>query len=463
MLGGSSSINVTVWTRGHRSDYDGWAKHGCTGWDYDQVLPYFRRSETFVGGRSPYRGVDGPMHVGYSGLRHPLSDAFVETLRSQGYPFNPDLNGEDEEGVGYLQVSQRRGLRHSAAQAYLSPARRRHNLTLRKHAVVTKIAIQDGRARGVVYRSEGREITAIANKEVILAAGALASPKILMLSGIGPSDELRRHGIDILVDSPGVGQGLQEHPRTQMVFGANVPTVNMELNPKGMLKHGLEFLLHGTGPVTSAGVTSAAFLRLRQSEIPDFEIIFAPLGIGLKDPTKSADELSVQDFGPMNIPAVMASLWLCHPRSRGTVTLRSARPEDPPVIRHQLIGADSDKSDLMFGCRFIRDLFAAEPLSHYITSEIAPGTETHTDEQFEAFLRTATHRGEHPSGTCRMGSDSAAVVDPELRVQGIQGLRVIDASVIPSLITGHTNAAVIMIAERASDLIRGAEASRQFA
>ena len=319
VLGGSSSINLTVWTRGHRSDYDGWAERGCTGWGYEDVLPFFRRSETFVGGADRYRGGDGPVRVSFGGLKHRLADAFVETMQQMGYPYSPDLNGEHQEGVGYFQVSQRRGMRHSAARAYLLPARRRRNLKLVKHATVERILIENGRARGVQYRHKGRTVTVRARKEVILSAGALASPRLLMLSGIGPSEQLERLGIDVVADSPHVGQHLQEHAHATVMFGMNYPTLNMEVNLKGALKHGFAFIAHGTGGITTP-VTSGAFVSPTGSGRPEFELVFSPIGLGPKESEDGADGELVQDFTFLKTPAVMASVWLCHPETRGTVT-----------------------------------------------------------------------------------------------------------------------------------------------
>lgn len=457
VLGGSSSINVTAWTRGHPSDYDGWAERGCTGWDYEHVLPYFRRSETFAGGASAYRGGSGPIRVEYTGVRHRMIDAFIEAVQEKGYPYNPDLNGEvPNEGAGHLQVSQRRGWRHSTARAYLTPIKRRKNLTLHKHATMTRVLTDAGRAVGVEYQADGKTQRAYATREVILSAGALATPRLLMLSGIGPEAELRRLGIEVVADSPGVGQNLQEHPVAPMLFTTNISTINMDFNLKGMVKHGLDFILHGKGALTAAAVGSAAFVNLQDTEKPDFELLLSPMAFAPDENNpKPPEELSFQDFRPMKIPGVMTSVWLCHPESRGSVALRSANPEDPPVIRHELLGSRADVAKLITGCRFMRELFETDALGPYVTAEKTPGPDVQTDDELEAYLRRGAYRGEHSSGTCRMGSDPLAVVDPQLRVVGVEGLRVVDASVIPALVTGHTNAPTVMIAERASDLIRG--------
>ncbi len=468
VIGGGSSINVTAWTRGRRADYDYWASIGCTGWDFRSVLPYFRRSETFSGTPSDLRGDHGPQHVSYSGIDHPINDAFMEAAEQWGVPYAHDLNGAAQEAVGRAQVSQRRGLRNSTARSYLAEARHRPNLTLRKHALVTKVLIEDGRATGVEYRIGG-ELKRVLAREVLLCAGAIGSPKILMLSGVGPESHLRNIGVEVLVDSPGVGANLQEHAVIGFTFLVNRPTLNMELNLRGVIHHGLQFLLHGRGGVTASGATSLLYTRFpdggaegEAAKRPDLEISFRPLAVSRNRPLKGPippEVDGITDLKPEKIPAVQASVWLCHPLTRGGVSLRSSRPEDPPRIRHEMLAEAKDIEGLLKGCQIAREIFNQDALRPYVVAELVPGSASSSEEEMIAYLRRSVRGGHHYVGTCKMGTDSAAVVDPELRVRGVEGLRVVDASVMPELIAGHINAPVIMIAERASDLIRRAAVS----
>jgi choline dehydrogenase-like flavoprotein len=460
VIGGSSSINGQVWTRGNRADYDHWASLGCEGWDYANVLPYFMRAETFRGGSSQYRGRRGPLHVSYPRFDHPITDAFIVAAQQAGLPFNEDYNGAVQEGVGYGQLSQRRGWRNSTARAYLAPARRRRNLRLETRAFVTKLLVDEGRLSGVEYRKGGKTHRVEARRETILAAGALASPKLLMLSGIGPADVLSEHKVEMRVDSPGVGLNLQEHIYATMVYSVNVPTLNMELTPKGYLRHGLDFAVRGRGAVTVSAGHSLVFGRLPVDRgRPDYEIIFSPLGLSGQTPGSDAgDDIEyrhdVNELTPMKVSTCMALPSVSHPKARGRVTLQSVRPEDKPRIEHRLLSETEDVDTLTAVCRMTRQIFQRDALRPYVVDEFLPGDKVQSDSDWETYFRSYSWRGEHPVGTCRMGDDDMAVVDPQLRVRGVEGLRVVDASVMPTLITGHTNAPTIMIAERASDLIR---------
>jgi choline dehydrogenase len=457
VLGGSSSVNGLFWTRGAPADFDEWAAEGCKGWDYAAVLPYFKRIETFAGGRSEYRGDRGPQHVEFSRVNVRLTEAFVEAAQQTGYPFNPDYNGARQEGVAYSQLSQRRGWRHSTARAYLAPARRRRNLTLVKRAVATRVVFEGERATGVEYQTRGASpVVARAGRGVILSAGAIESPKLLLLSGIGPADELRALGIDVVVDSPGVGRNLQEHPLSGITVGVNVPTLNVEVTARRAFRHGLDFVVRGRGAATTAPAHAVVFAKLTDDRPrPDYELLFAPFGLTVAAKPRGPERLHGA-LAPMPVPAVRIGVWSCHPKPRGTVALRTPWPMDPPVVRHQVLGARDDVEVLTAAARRAREIVAADAFRGYVTEELAPGASVQTDDEWEAYLRRASGRGFHPVGTCKMGADSEAVVDPELAVRGVDGLRVVDASVMPSLISGHTNATVIMIAERAADLIRGA-------
>ncbi|HKA04858.1 MAG TPA: GMC family oxidoreductase N-terminal domain-containing protein [Acidimicrobiales bacterium] len=457
VLGGSSSVNGLVWTRGAPADFDEWAAVGCKGWEYATVLPYFKRIETFAGGGSEYRGDRGPQHVEFSRVNVRLTEAFVEAAQQTGFPFNPDYNGARQEGVAYSQLSQRRGRRHSTARGYLARARRRPNLTLVKRAVATRLVFEGERATGVEFQTKGaRSNVARARRGVILSAGAIESPKLLLLSGIGPADELRALGLDVIVDSPGVGRNLQEHPLSGITVGVNVPTLNVEVTARGALRHGVDFVVRGRGAATTAPAHAVLFAKLTDERPrPDYELLFAPFGLMAATRGRGPEKLHGA-LAPMPVPAVRIGLWSCHPKPRGTVALRSSRPMDPPIVRHEVLGVPEDVEVLTAAARRARDILAADAFRGYVTEELAPGPTVQTDDEWEAYLRRACGRGFHPIGTCKMGTDSEAVVDPELAVVGVDGLRVVDGSVMPSLISGHTNAPVIMIAERAADLIRGA-------
>jgi choline dehydrogenase len=457
VLGGSSSVNGLVWTRGAPQDFDEWAAHGCKGWDYASVLPYFKRIETFSGSGDQYRGDRGPQHVAFSRVNVRLTEAFVEAAQQTGYPFNPDYNGARQEGVAYSQLSQRRGWRNSSARSYLAPARRRRNLTLLKHTLVTRVTFDGDRASGVEYRSRGAHVTTVrARRGVILSAGAIESPKLLLLSGVGPAEELRALGIDVVVDSPGVGRNLQEHPLVGITVGVTVPTLNVEISPLGAIRHGLDFALRGRGPATTAPAHAIVFGKLTENRSrPDHELLFAPFGLTLSDKSRGPEKLHGA-LAPMPIPAARIGVWSCHPTARGTVTLRTLSAHDPPIVRHALLGGREDVEVLMAAARRARQILAADAFRGYVTEELAPGPAVQSDEEWEAYLRRACGRGFHPVGTCRMGTDREAVVDPGLAVEGVDGLHVVDASVMPSLVSGHTNAPVMMIAERAADLLRGA-------
>lgn len=463
VLGGSSAINAMAWTRGHQADFDAWAADGCTGWDYASVLPYYRRGESFGGGADEFRGGDGPQHVNYPSLKHPLTETFIQAAEQSGIPYRRDLNGAVQEGVSLQQVSQRRGFRDSAATSYLAQARRRRNVTVVTGASARRVVMQGTRAVGVEYSSGSKVTTAYADGEVILSSGSIGSPKLLMLSGIGPAEHLGEHGIDVVADVPGVGGNLQEHVVVDFTFETTVPTLNTELNLKGFVKHGMDFVLRGGGGATTTGSTAVSFFKLYEdSDRPDVEVTFRPLAVAKSEEStrKTAGRKGgFADMKPMKVAAVQSSVWLCHPKSRGVLRLRSGSPDEAPRIQHQLLGDAGDLKNLIAGCKALRTIFGQESLVPYVRGEVSPGPTVNTDGEFEAFFRSSARHGAHPVGTCAMGSGEQAVVDPQLRVHGVDRLRVVDASIMPSLTTGHTNAPTVMIAERASDLIRSSRGS----
>ena len=468
VLGGSSSTNHMMWVRGNPADYDGWASTGCDGWDYASVLPAFRRTERFEDGADRYRGGAGPQRVARMRVPHRMTDLFVSAAVEAGYPAVDDYNGAEQRGVAISQVNQVRGLRHSAADAFLAPARGRPNLTVETRAVARRILLKGSRAVGVEYRSTGGTRVAMARGEIILSAGALASPKLLMLSGIGPADVLARHGIAVAADAPGVGRNLQEHPAASLVFEVTERTLNQDLTPTRLIRHGLDLVLRGRGAVTSTSCHAVAFGSPDPSSaVPGIELIFTAFGLseatdaGSNDPGGRLRRLMARSGGRSEgrrqvatDPLVTVQAALLHPRARGEVSLRSADPEDPPVIRHELLGDPADVRALAAACASVRDIFATGVLRPYVVGERAPGAATTTPDEWERYLRDSAFRLVHPTSTCAMGTGPEAVVDPRLRVHGIASLRVIDASVMPTLPSGNTNAPTIMIAERGSELVR---------
>jgi choline dehydrogenase len=440
VLGGSSSINGMLFVRGAQADFDGWAAAGNRGWSFADVLPYFRRMESSpIGGE--WRGDAGPLHVGPLRTTHPLGDAFVAAAVAAGLPANPDYNGATQEGASAPQVTQRNGARWSTARAYLGSAAGRTNLVTITGAEVQRVLIAEGRATGVVYRRGGAEQQVLAG-EVVLSAGALASPKLLMLSGIGPADELARHGIALVHDAPSVGRNLAEHPNANLSWDVRELTYNMYSGGPRMLLALLHWVLQRRGPATSPYPHAVAFFRSSPDvPSPDIQLMFGPF----------AFSFSPEGVMPYRRPAVTVVAALNYPRARGRLTLRSADPRDRPVIAHELLGDPQDVERLIRACRIVRTIMTQPPINGSLIGERLPGPACQSDADWEAHLRATTFLGYHPVGTCAMGPQG--VVDDQLRVRGIAGLRVADASIIPAPISGNTNAAAIMIGEKAADLI----------
>jgi choline dehydrogenase len=449
MLGGSSSINAMIYIRGSRHDYDTWRdEYGCSGWGYDDLMPYFRRAECNSRGADAYHGGTGPLAVSDLAYQSPLNKAFVAAARECGLPANEDFNGAQQDGSGFYQVTQKDGRRCSAADAYLRPAMTRPNLEVLTDARVTKVVVEGGRAAGVRYLRHGTEETAYAQGEVILSAGAIGSPQLLMLSGIGPADHLRETGIPVIVDSPGVGANLSDHPVVPAQW-RTPGSVNLweKLTPQNLIR----WRLRHNGPMTSNVAEAGGFTRTRPSlPAPDLQWHALPspfVNEGLADPQYRAFTLLIAlvDVG-----------------SRGQIWLRSADPRHKPAIDPAYLSDSTDIAPLVEGVRLAREFAAASPLAKVCTEEIGPGPEVHTDAEVREFIRRVIGTLYHPVGTCAMGGDSRlaaakiiSVVDPELRVRGVEGLRVVDASVMPVVPRGNTNAPTIAVAERAADLING--------
>ncbi len=447
-LGGSSSINAMIYIRGSRFDYDTWRDdYGCAGWGYADLLPYFLRAEGNSRGASAYHGAAGPLSV-QDGHRSPLTRSFVEAARACGLQENDDFNGPAQDGVGFYQVTQRGGRRCSAADAYLRPALPRPNLTVQTNSLVTRIAVEGGRAAVVHYLRGGAEESARAEGEVILAGGAVNSPQLLMLSGIGPADQLRELGIDVLVDNQGVGANLSDHPIVTAMW--NTPKVRGLWEMAGPASL-LRWQLTHSGPLVSNVAEAGGFSRSDPGlPAPDLQWHALPVPYenqGLTDPARRALSLLVT---------------LVSVRSRGAITLRSADPRHKPAIDPGYLTDSADIEPLVMGLQMARQFAAAQPMASICTSEFAPGPDVRSDAELRDFIRRDLATLYHPVGSCAMAGDSplaagklASVVDPDLRVRGVEGLRVVDASVMPAVPRGNTNAPVIAIAERAADLIAG--------
>ena len=447
VLGGTSSINAMSFIRGSPEDYNGWAALGCRGWDYKSVLPYFRRAEDYEGGADAYRGAGGPLSVSHIRSLHPLSEAFVGACVNAGFKRVADINAPPRTGVGLVQASQRRGWRHSAARAYLWPARRRPNLRIVTHAHVTGLRFDGRRATGVDYLRRGTRGRARAARAVVLCAGAFGSPQLLMLSGVGPAAHLRTRGVDVRHDLPGVGENLQDHAGIGQVVWVNRTTYNVQTGLLSALFYGAQWLLTGTGPASTPVAQVVGFRRCdpRKSR-SHVQYLFSPAGYDLTE------------AGPVlfDRPAVTGLTNLHRPHSAGTVRLKSADPLDQPVIQPNLLADARDVETLALGAAFFRTLLATEPLARFVVGEYLPSPEVRTDDDWRGYIRENAIGVYHPAGTCKMGHDPMAVVDDGLRVHGLEGLYVADASIMPAVVSANLNATCIMIGERAADSIRAA-------
>lgn len=444
LLGGGSSINGMMYVRGNRWDYDQWETLGAAGWGYEGVLPYFKRLERNERGADAFRGSSGPQWVSEVRIDHPLTSAFVEGMVELGVPRNPDLNGATQEGVGLCQVTQRKGVRHSTSAAYLAPIRGRRNLTVVTHALVERVDFDGHRATGVSYRVGNTVLRARARCGVVLSAGALSTPKLLLLSGIGASAALRQRGIDVRVDAPAVGKNLQEHPGLIVSPHVTTATLTSDLGPTAMLRAGWSYLTQRRGPITTPVGFAHAFIRTRpQLPAPNIQIIFSP----------SAFDHHERGATPYRKPAITLAVGLCRVKSRGEVTLRSDRATDPPDIRYALLGNEDDLEQLVEGVAFARRLFTTREFGRYFVDERKPGVQFAGADELKEEIRRSSFLMYHPCGTCRMGEDAAAVVDSRLRVRGADALWIADASVMPTLPAGNINATCIMIGEKAADLI----------
>ncbi|MEM7253183.1 MAG: GMC family oxidoreductase N-terminal domain-containing protein [Pseudomonadota bacterium] len=447
VLGGTSSINGTVYMRGRPLDYDGWRQRGCVGWDWDSVLPYFRKAEDQSRGESDLHGIGGPLHVSDVPHEWPLAAAMIDAAVESGIERNDDFNGPTQLGAGYYQFTAKRGRRWSSARAYLSNATQRSNLHVQPNAQATRVIVNDGRATGVEYRLNGKVTVAHARIEVVVSGGTFGSPHLLQLSGIGPGALLQEHGIPVISDRREVGENLHDHFNTYLAYRCrNAITLN-DLATSAVRRwwEGAKYVLGATSLLSNTGVYAGAFVKSDPGlEEADLQINF----LAWSTAERRHDGVVPHDFSGITLSPVHL-----RPEGRGHVRLRSSDPSSPPAIQFIFLTNDYDRRAIVHGMRVCRDIAAQPAFARYISEEVLPGPDVVSDEALLADVRERAIANYHPVGTCRMGSDPEAVVDPRLRVNGVAGLRVADASVMPQIIAGNTNAPSIMIGEKAAHMI----------
>lgn len=443
VLGGSSSLNGLLYVRGQHEDYDRWAELGNEGWSFAEVLPYFKKSEDQERGASEYHGVGGPLKVSDLRLRRPIADHFIAAAKDIGIPYNDDYNGATQEGVGYFQQTAHKGFRWSTAKGFLKPARSRDNLIVETRAQTTRVLFEGKRAVGVEYMKGGKLQQARAKAEVILASGAIGSPQILQNSGVGPAEVLHKAGVAVLHDLPGVGENLQDHLQVRLVLKTRERTLNDEVNnPINKLWIGMQYMLNRTGPLTLAASQVAIFTRSGPDVTrPDIQFHMQPL---------SADK---PGEGAHPFSAFTSSVCQLRPYSRGHVRIRSSDALQYPAIQPNYLSDERDHPVVIGGIKVARRIAEAPSLKKHIIDEFVPGRQFQTDDELLDAARRYSQSIYHPAGTCKMGNDPMAVVDARLKVHGLGNLRVVDASIMPELVSGNTNAPTIMIAEKAADMI----------
>ena len=445
VMGGSSSINGMLYVRGFPSDFDSWSQLGIPGWGWKDVLPYFKRHENNSRGASEFHGFGGDLAVSDLQDPHPIAAHFLEAAEASGHPTNPDINGKQIDGFGYVQATQKNGWRRSSSKAFIDPVAKRPNLTVSKNSFARKILFNGKRATGLEI-SKGRQVMNLkVKKEIIVSAGAIASPQLLMLSGIGNGEDLMKLGIPVVADRRDVGRNLQDHPGLGMTYEVSIPTFNDEMALWKQVIHGANWLLRGKGVGTTPDAHVVGFLRSNDSEqIPDIQVHVTPAGYLVA----GEGELVLEESSFSTVVSV------CRPKSRGQISLVSGNPDDRPKIAHQLFQEREDLERLIGGIRAVRNIVSAQPLSGYVKRPIEPSWTTLNDADIEAYLRQNAGTIYHPSCTCRMGMDENAVVGPNLKVNGTDGVRVADASIMPNVTSGNLNAPCMMIGEKAADLIQ---------
>ena len=451
VVGGSSSINAMVYVRGQAADFDDWQALGNPGWGWRDVLPYFKRAEDFAGGGDAWRGAGGPLHVAdVSRDCHPLCETYLRACEEIGLTRTPDFNGSKTEGVGLYRITTSGGCRMAAARAYLWPAMKRANLRVDTGAHATRILFDGLRATGVEYRQGGARKTALAGREVILAAGSVNSPQLLQLSGVGPGELLKPLGIDVVRDNPAVGRNLQDHLCIDHLYRSRVPTLNQELGTWfGRIRVGLQYLARRRGPLSISVNQGGGFIRTRPDlPRPNIQLYFSPVSYTKASPGKRAL------MRPDRFPGFLLSAQHCRPTSRGHLQIRSSDPFTAPAIFPNSLASEHDRRELLEGSKFLRKLAAAPSLAAVIAAELQPGPEARSDKDLADDISRRASSVFHPVSTCRMGPDANDnVVDSQLKVHGLHGLRVIDASVFPTVTSGNTNAPTLMVAEKGADMV----------
>jgi len=445
VLGGGTSINGMLYVRGQLADFDDWEAAGATGWGSAGTLPYFKRLERYPGGDPAYRGLDGPVDIGRPSSTHVLAEDFVAAAAEAGLPPNEDYNAATQLGASVAQIVHRRGRRRSAARTHLAAARGRAELRVLLGARAHRVTLEGARCTGVEVSRRGRLERLVATRGVILCAGAIASPKLLKLSGIGPAAELRRYGIEVVVDAAGVGRNLREHVCAGVGVHTKRSTMNTEVSWTNAWRHAVDYALSGRGVLGAPMTHALAFAATDGGARPDVELAFSPLAV-------------VSDGGRWRLydrPAINVIVGVAHPQSAGEVLLRSDRPDDPPLIKASLLADGRDRDTLIAGCRLAREILLGTSFARNVVDERLPGGGVQTEDDWLEHIRQRSSPMFHPIGTCRIGEDRDAPVQPDLKVRGVEGLYVADASVMPTHISGHTHGAAMMIAEKAADLILG--------
>ncbi len=449
VLGGSSAINGMVYIRGNALDYDRWAEEDAalSQWDYSHCLPYFRKANTWEGGANDYQGDAGPLKVARGVPASPLHKAFLAATQQAGYPYTDDMNGYQQEGFGPMDRTTGGGIRNSTSVAYLRPVRQRSNLTVQTRATATRLVVDDTQISGVEYTRGSRDCVASATREVVLCGGPIKNPQLLMLSGIGPADQLRDHGIDLVAELPGVGENLQDHLEIYLQMECTQPvSLYKYYNLLGKAAVGAQWLFTHTGLGATNHFEAGGFIRSRPGvPHPDLQYHFFPMAVRYDGQSPNNSHGFQAHVGPMRS------------KSRGWVKLKSGNPDDAPRICFNYMSQDEDWEEFRASIRLTREIFAQEALSPFAGQELSPGAALTTDDELNNFLRDAVESAYHPSCTCKMGSDDMAVVDAECRVRGVEGLRIVDSSIMPSIVSGNLNAPTIMMAEKAADVIAGKE------
>lgn len=446
VLGGSSAINGMLYVRGHARDFDSWAQRGNVGWSWSDVLPFFKRSENQQRGASAAHGGDGELSVSDPIVRNTFSKKFIESATALGFPKRDDFNAGEQDGVGFLQYTINKGSRHSSYEAFVKPIRNRNNLTIVTEALTEAVLLEGKTAVGVRYRKNGEVHAEKAAREVVISGGVVNSPQLLLLSGIGPADELKQQGIEVKADLPGVGENLHDHLFTSLICNVE-PSVSINHKLRGLRAYveGAQYVAFRAGNLTSGSSQTSLFARVMPGvDHPDIQINTRPF---------SFDHDKAGKWAISTYPGTMVSINLLRPQSRGRITLRSASPADPPKILARFLSQEVDLLGLLEGLKLARRVMATPPISNVLVSERSPGAGVKSDEDIKAFIRVNAQSVYHGVGTCKMGIDPMAVVDPRLRVHGVAGLRVADASIMPSITSGNTNAPSIMIGEKAADMI----------